>query len=155
MKHFTSLEQRVIHSYLDTFPPFHPSPSLDLSEQEQNDLYDFAKNIWERLFADPGILFHKLHPDFAFQNRFNASADNQPAILSSVRAIYKKLEDLCALLHTVAYSCAVENGRLIVGEGVKIGMGAKNLLENCGILIKNEGKTLSFWCEIGSKLLEN
>ena len=49
---FTSLEQRMAWTYLDTLPPFVPANGGP-SEAEQRGFYDFIRGLYQLAFEEP------------------------------------------------------------------------------------------------------
>jgi hypothetical protein len=76
---FACLEQRMVNTYLDTFPNFVSSESgPGFNAQEQ--FYQFMRGLYQRLSLDPALMFSVLHEDDAYTHRFNKGADNKPKL---------------------------------------------------------------------------
>lgn len=112
---YDSLEQRIIDTYLESFPPF--SPSAGAPEESQRQFHDFLRGVYQALLADPGILFDTLHEDDAYYRRFNRAAEKKPDLNKNMQAIRKKLEGLLELLHSLGRTgTAAADGLLLSGE---------------------------------------
>ncbi len=86
MKTFDSLEQRMISTYLDTFPPFVPDESGP-SKESQEQFYHFNLETSQQFFDKPTILLNELHEDDAHDNRFNKSSYGKPELRVKMRAV--------------------------------------------------------------------
>lgn len=90
---FTSLEQRMAWSYLDTLPPFVPA-SLGPAEAQQRAFYDLVRGLYQLAFEEPQLFVAQLHEDDAYPNRFNKSAYGKPELLTNMKKFRKEMDAL-------------------------------------------------------------
>lgn len=118
-KKFSCLEQRMVNTYLDTFPGFVPSESgPGIRAQEQ--FYQFMHGLYQRLSVDPALLFSILHEDDAYSQRFNKGADNKPKLKDQMRKAIKEVDAVLVTLFHVARSGQVDSNTLVVDASVKV-----------------------------------
>src|SRR5512136_119366 len=97
---FCNLEQRMIGTYLDTFPEFYPAESgCDIGSQKE--LYDLMKRIYILLFEEPLLLMKELHPDDAHRNRFNKGQDNKPKLRETMRKVVKEMDAFLGAMYLI------------------------------------------------------
>ena len=140
---FPSMEQRIIHTYLDTFPDFYPNPSADITDQAQRQFYDFMLHAYETLAERPSLLFSQTHEDGAHTNRFNKGADRKPEMSNQLRRSLAKMEDLLGALYRIGETGRLVGHRLLTGIGTKINRNHLTLLAELGITCAKEGGEMS------------
>jgi hypothetical protein len=90
---FGSLEQRLAHTYLDTFPEFEPSKN-GCSVTEQETFYKLMQNLYQLAYDEPDLFVSQLHEDDAYMNRFNKSAEGKPELDKNMRFFTKSVDEL-------------------------------------------------------------
>ncbi|WP_040950504.1 hypothetical protein [Gorillibacterium massiliense] len=135
---FSSLEQRVIHTYLDTFPDFIPAPSASVSEQGQKQFYDFMRHVYDILMERPDLLFAKTHGDDAHTNRFNKRADGKPELTNTLRRSQIKVEELITTMFRIGEAGRLIGSKLVIGSDLKISRSHLSVLEEAGIITVKE-----------------
>ncbi len=98
---FSSLEQRMAHSYQDTFPPFVPSPNGPAQEQQQA-FYRQMEGLYQLLFEEPALLVSELHEDDVHPNRFNKASYGKPKLQAAMRKYLRETDNLLAALWQLA-----------------------------------------------------
>ena len=129
---FACLEQRMVNTYLDTFPSFVPAESgPDIGAQEQ--FYRFMHGLYQRLGQDPALMFDTLHEDDAHTRRFNKSADNKPKLKVLMRRATKKIDALLTCYLQAGQSGQVEGNTLVVDASIKMSKRHRLLSEQLGL----------------------
>ncbi len=104
---FDSLEQRLAHSYLETFPAFVPDEnSLDLREQEH--FYDFMKRLYQLAYDQPLLWVPTLHEDDAYPNHSTKKAYNKPDLHQHMRKFMQGMDGLLQSLFEMGKGVAVK-----------------------------------------------
>ena len=98
---FTWLEQRMAHTYQDTFPPFVPSP-IGPAPELQEAFYRQMERLYALLFGEPTLLVPELHADDAYPNRFNKSSYGKPKLQDAMRKYLRETDNLLAALWQLA-----------------------------------------------------
>ncbi|MGI6207593.1 MAG: hypothetical protein ACOYEW_05195 [Anaerolineae bacterium] len=119
---YDCLEQRMVQTYLDTFPPFVPSEAGP-SEAEQEQFYRLMEGLYRLLLAEPNLIVRDLHEDDAFPNRFNRASYGKPKLMDHMRKATKAVD---ALLETMV-RMATEPG------AVKVSARQRAILERLGV----------------------
>jgi hypothetical protein len=134
---YACLEQRMVNTYLDTFPSFVPSESgPGIRAQEQ--FYQFMRGLYQRLSEEPALMFKTLHEDDAYTRRFNKGADNKPKLKVLMRRIIKKVDALLLTLFQMGQSGQVDADTLVVDVSIKVSKTHRLLLEQLGLHKKTE-----------------
>lgn len=134
---YSCLEQRMVNTYLDTFPCFMPSeygPGIRAQEQ----FYQFMHGLYERMSVDPALLFGTLHEDNAYSHRFNKGADNKPKLKDLMRKVIKEVDTLLIILFQIARSGQLASNTLVVDGSVKVSKKHWLLFEQIGLHQKAE-----------------
>ena len=91
---YTSLEQRMAQTYIDTFPPFVPDEDASVSIPEQEQFYILMKNLYQRAFDEPLLFIASLHEDDAYPNRFNRTSYGKPDLQVNMKKFTKAMDAL-------------------------------------------------------------
>lgn len=89
---FTSVEQRMAQTYIDTFPQFVPDECAPVSIAEQEHLYGFMKSLYQLAFDEPLLFVSVLHEDDAYPNRFNSTSYGKPVLKINMRKFTKAMD---------------------------------------------------------------
>ena len=147
MKHFESMEQRIISMYIDLFPPFKPCVNEKASEGSQKQFYDFMESVYRNLFQNPLLLFSKTNGDDFFTRRFNKSSENKNQVYTSMKKCVKTVEEFTLFLYGFARAGELKDGAYSVGKDVKIPKRYLAILQECGIDCTVDNLKLSFKSE--------
>jgi hypothetical protein len=129
---FANLEQRMVSTYLDTFPAFVPSENGSaVAAQEQ--FYRFMLGLYRRLYEQPELLVRELHADDAHTNRFNKGQDNKPKLKDYMRKVLKEVDGLMGTMFLLGQSGRVEEGVLVVDADLKISKKHRLILAEVGV----------------------
>lgn len=104
---FQSVEQRMIHTYIDTFPPFVPKSGGDVSVAEQEEFYNFLRTVYKMIFEEPELLFSALHDDGIYRYRYNRAYDKNPKLYTAMQAATKKIDAFIEFLFVSGQQGAV------------------------------------------------
>ncbi len=129
---YASLEQRMINTYLDTFPSFVPSESGPGTNAQEH-FYHFMRGFYQRLSANPAMIFGILHEDDAHTHRFNKGADNKPKLKDLMRKAVKEIDGLLMTLYEAARVGQVDSNTLVLDPSVKVSKKHRLLLEQFGL----------------------
>lgn len=135
---FKNLEQRVVNSYMDTFPNFVPAQCSAVTEPEQKQFYDFLKKLYRILFDNPLLLYTKLSDDGFFTYRFNRAIDNKPKLHIQMKSNADKIEKLLEVLFDIGISGQVTDNQLVVDNAIKINTKYLTILQQCGLTYAKE-----------------
>lgn len=113
---FQSLEQRMLHTYVDTFPPFVPLREAPASEESQRQLHAFFEGMYQRFAADPSIWFSELHEDDAHPYRFNKAAYGKPKLIVDMRKVLKTVDSFLGVLFSLGKEGSLEGNILVLGD---------------------------------------
>jgi len=134
---YTSLEQRMAHTYRDMFPPFIPLAGAEASIQSQEQFYGFMKNVIQILFDTPQVLFTKLFEDDAYPNRFNQASYGKPNLYGHMKKDLVAIDELMTLLFTLGQKGTVEDGGLALSQAVEIKKKHRNVLPQLGLKLED------------------
>ncbi len=143
MKTFDSLEQRMISTYLDTFPPFVPDESGP-SKESQEQLYHFTLETYQQFFDKPTLLLNELHEDDAHDNRFNKSSYGKPELRVKMRAVTKAIDSFFELMIELGKAGCVYEDKLSVDGSFKIKKQHLQLFKQLGFHISAEDNKTIF-----------
>ena len=129
---FGSVEQRMVQTYRDTFPSFVPS-ERGPGVQAQAEFHRFMSGLYERLFDEPTLLFRALHPDDAYTQRFNKSADRKPELRDTMRKAQKEVDALLDACLALGRSGRLEDGALIIRPAPKVAAKHRRAMEAIGL----------------------
>ncbi|NLT42819.1 MAG: hypothetical protein GXX93_09110 [Anaerolineae bacterium] len=90
---YSSLEQRMVQSYLDTLPPFTPAADGP-APAEQERFHHLIRSLYELLWAEPQLLVSRLHEDDAHPNRATAASYGKPDLKINMRKALKAVDGL-------------------------------------------------------------
>lgn len=129
-----NLEQRMISTYLDTFPEFYPAESgCDIGSQKE--LYELIKSIYILTFKDPLLLVKELHTDDAHSNRFNKGQDKKPKLRENMRKVVKEMDSFLNTMYSIGRSGVAGDTSLKLNDGPRINKKQQFLLEKAGIKV--------------------
>jgi hypothetical protein len=139
---FACLEQRMVNTYLDTFPSFVPSetgPGTGAQEQ----FHQFMHGVYQRLSREPALMFSTLHEDDAHTRRFNKGADNKPKLKHLMRRAIKQVDALLMTFFQLGQSGQVDANTLVVDVSVSLTKKHRILSEQLGLhLVTAPDRTL-------------
>jgi len=90
---FTSLEQRIAHTYMDMFPKFVPNKSAKIEIAEQENFYFIMKNLYQLSFNEPLLFVSSLHEDDVYPGR-NKKFYGKPELITNMRKFLKAMDSL-------------------------------------------------------------
>lgn len=149
---FKNLEQRVVGSYIDTFPAFIPEKCSEVTESEQKQFYNFIKNIYLKIFDNPLLLYTKLNEDDLYTHRFNKAFDNKPKLYGQMQSDTKKMEEFLNVLFEVGISGHIGTDKLIIDNSVKVNKKHLSILEQCGLSSAKENHQTAFFYDHGNEM---
>ncbi len=117
---FVSLEQRMIKTYIDTFPPFVPTTTGEVTHYQQEQFWTFIHSVYKHIFNHPEILFPQINEDDAYQHYFNKSADKKPELIKLMKKDIKIIEDLLLCLFTLGRESDLHDGALKLHDSYKL-----------------------------------
>lgn len=121
--HFLSVEQRMAHAYLDTFPAFVPGEGGPPAA-EQRAFFDLMRSLYQLAFDEPLLWVPELHEDDAYPNRFNKSSYGKPELLKHMRKFTKEMDALLQALFDMGRSGAVKLSKRQASILARLGIGA-------------------------------
>lgn len=127
-KRFKSLEQRIISTYLEKFPPFVFDGIIPLEE-----FYNFMKNIYVTLYKEPELLYANINEDDHFRYRFNRAIDKKPKLYSQMQSDIKKMDHFLDFLLNLGVTGQIENDCLVVCSNEVISKKFLQILTQCGL----------------------
>ncbi|WP_055667508.1 hypothetical protein [Desnuesiella massiliensis] len=145
-KNFDNLSQRIIYSYVGTFPKFIPVKSEAATEHSQYQFYSFMKNILLKLYNNPELLDISMVPDdyyedWEFQNR-------KPELIETMRKYKKKIDDFYILLFKIGEHGVAKNNKLYVSKiHMKVISKTLSKLDNLGLKSENRKDEFVFWSD--------
>jgi hypothetical protein len=134
---YGNLAERMVHTFLDTFPSFVPAeqgPTLEAQEE----FYQFMRGLYQRLLAEPTLLVRDLHEDDAHPNRFNKGSYGKPKLKVHMRRVLKEVDALLGILFLLGKSGRVEHGVLVVDEPIQIKARHRRAMEQLGLRVSEE-----------------
>jgi hypothetical protein len=109
---FENQAQRMIYSYIATYPPFYSVESSEANTDQQKSAYEFLLNIYMRLYENPTILGLPLLPDESY-NDWELQKE-KPNLASKMRSMVKKVDEFINTLHTVFLVGNIARDSLII-----------------------------------------
>ncbi|MDR2956829.1 MAG: hypothetical protein LBU61_01425 [Coriobacteriales bacterium] len=91
---YSSIEQRILSSYLAQMPSFMPDESASVSEAEQAEFYNMMTSLYSMTVDDPTLLVPTLHEDETPPVRFYGKASSYLTLQTNMRKAQKAMEDL-------------------------------------------------------------
>ena len=150
---FCNLEQRMIGTYLDTFPEFHPADSgCDIGSQKE--LYDLIKGIYHLTFEDPLLLMKELHADDAHRNRFNKGQDKKPKLREDMRKVVKEMDSFLNAMYSIGRSGIVSDASLKLIAAPRMNKKHQFLLEKLDINIRVSKEETVLSSDVYSRVFE-
>lgn len=141
MASFASVEQRMVHTYIDTMPPLMGDA---VGEEEAVAFHGFISALYQLLFAQPELLFPSLHTDGCFRARFNKASEKMPELQNTMRADMKLIDTLLQTLIDMMNAGELCGTALRVPGSVKISARAKAILAALNVPSYKEGGELCF-----------
>lgn len=136
MSKYRTLEDRMLHSYLDNMAQeFIPCECM-VSEESQRQFYLFIQNIYTTLADNPGILFKEIQEDDCHPNRFNKSSYGKPKLKPAMKKILKEVEDLMLVLYNLGTEGTVTE-RGFYFEDLRIKKKYVTIFSELGMQLKN------------------
>jgi hypothetical protein len=136
MLNYTNLEQRMMSSYIDMFPPFIPLAEGKASVQSQEHFYLFMKNFYQTIFNSPELFFKNIYEDDAYPNRFNRASYRKPKLINYMKRDLKEVDELIAQLFALGQNSTLDHGRLVISEEVAIKKKVLNVLPLFGLQLE-------------------
>lgn len=150
---FDSLAQRILYSYVGTFPNFKPIQSEVATENSQKQFHRFMKDIAEKSYDNPEILNLPIQPDdyygdWQLQNR-------KPELIENMRKHIKKIADFYLLLLKIGEIAVLHDNKLCVNKNDKK-FASKTLarLANFGLRSENRKEEVAFWSDTYPDMLQ-
>ena len=136
---FQSLEQRMLQTYLDTFPPFVPLREAPASEESQRQLHAFFEGMYRSFVADPSIWFSVLHEDDAHpnRNRFNKRAYGKPKLIVNMRKVLKTVDSFLGVLYSLGKEGSLEDNTLVLGDASSVSRKHRTVMAKRGLKLEN------------------
>jgi hypothetical protein len=97
---FTSLEQRMVRTYMDMFPKFVPDKSAKINLAEQEKFYSLMKNLYQLAFNEPLLFVSSLHEDDAYPSRYKKSY-GKPELVKNMRKFVKAMDSLLQSMYLI------------------------------------------------------
>ncbi len=134
---YKNLEQRMIATYLDTFPPFLPATTSEASKDSQSEFYEFMRSVYQEIYNHTELLFTGNNEDDAYLSRFNKGKDNKPLLIKLMKKDKKEIDALLSCLFLWGREGCVEQNQLMLADSVKINKKVLNLLPQIGLKLEN------------------
>jgi len=134
---YKNLEQRMIATYLDTFPPFLPATTGEASKDSQREFYEFMRSVYQEIYNHPELLFAGNNEDDAYLSRFNKAKDNKPLLIKFMKKDKKEIDALLSSLFLWGREGYVEQNKLILADSVKVNKKYLSLLPQIGLKVEN------------------
>jgi hypothetical protein len=104
---FTSLEQRMVQTYMDMLPKFIPDENAEIDIAEQENFYFLMKNLYQLAFNEPLLFVPSLHEDDAYPNRFKKSY-GKPELVNNMRKFLKAMDSLLQSMYLIGQDSSVK-----------------------------------------------
>ncbi|MDR0272852.1 MAG: hypothetical protein LBI27_06005 [Clostridiales bacterium] len=118
-KTFDNLAQRGVNYFLETMPSFRAADSAFASEKEQENAYNFIKNIYKKIYDDPTIIGFKISPDDFIPNPWYPSRD-KPGVYNAVRNCIKKINIFVETIFKVILLGEANGDKILLANNYKI-----------------------------------
>lgn len=129
---FDSLAQRILYSYVATYPDFKPIDN-GVSYESQKQMHDFVADTLILLYEQPDLLGVPVLPDAYYENW--ALNNSNPSLISSMEKIEGKFADFFEMLIKIGRLGEVNDNKLIIQkEKWSITKPIKSKLERIGII---------------------
>lgn len=129
---FNSLAQRILYSYIATYPDFKPVTN-SISFESQKQMHDFISDTLLLFYEHPEVLGVADEPDAYYENQ--AMNNSNPALIKSMEKIENKFADFINLLIKIGKLGVVVEHNLIIQKKVwSITKLTKVKLESLGII---------------------
>ena len=130
---YQSLEERMIHSYIETMPEFRMEKDATISEASCKEFYEFLSHMYQLFCEQPNLLFPTIYEDGSYTNRFNKSSDENPTLIMEMKNDIKVIEDFLVSLFLIGIESQLEDNRLIVARNHRILPKHKEILPLLGL----------------------
>lgn len=117
-ENFDSIAQRSAFYFLNTMPSFKGINSSDVdfpTKKEQEDAYNFIKDIYQKIYDNPEIMGFKLIPDDCFK-AFWSPKKEKPALAGKIRGMIKKIDEFMDLIFKIIYNGSTDNDTVAVSK---------------------------------------
>lgn len=133
---FENISQRVIYSYILTYPDFIPDNCTEVSKQSQEQWYDFFKETLIAVYNDPQIIGLSVEQDDCFNEEMYKE---KPELVEKMKKLEKKLLGFFALLYEIGAVGELTENLLFVPKKIMPFSKSKiSLLANVGILCESK-----------------
>lgn len=145
-KSFNNFEQRIIYSFIATYPEFMPAGNGDANVEEQKQLYTFLRNSIETIYDNLNILgFKKLLPDDCYNGE---AAKEKPHIYTNMKKIEKSLYSLYTLIIDIYSKGEIQNKSIYIKNSIlKLDKNKLRQLSQIGIQSQIEDDGVIIWSE--------
>ncbi len=99
---FTSVEQRIAHAYLDTFPAFVPDEASGIPAAGQQEFHTLMRLLYQLVYDEPSLLAPALHEDDAIPNHMTKTAYGKPDLVKNMRRFARDMDTLLLNLFALA-----------------------------------------------------
>lgn len=128
---FDSLSQRILYSYIATYPDFKPVDN-GVSYESQKQMHDFIEDTLLLIYEHPELLGTPDEPDAYYENW--ALNNSNPSLINSMEKIESKFADFIEMLIKIGRLGKVDDNKLIIQkENWSITKPVKLKLELLGI----------------------
>jgi hypothetical protein len=134
---YQNLEQRMVHTYLDLFPPFVPCKESAVSMRSQEEFYGFLKSMYDTLYDQPEFIFTTLNEDDAYPNRYNRTSYGKPKLYNQMKNDLNKLETWLRFLYELGSRIDSDTSGISVKD-IKLSRAKKELLLRLGFELKDD-----------------
>ncbi|MDR2559408.1 MAG: hypothetical protein LBC86_07705 [Oscillospiraceae bacterium] len=143
-KTFENLAQRGVHYFLAAMPRFDAVKSKRATAKEQENAYNFIKEIYEKLYENPELLGLKIHPDDCFPDYWTPKKE-KPDLKTRINSYVKSINNLIEAVYNIIYSGNADGDKITLSKefyDVKSAMLKK--LANFGIASEKAPEHLHF-----------
>lgn len=111
-KNFNNLAQRVLYSYLSTYPRFIPIENAEAGDKSQNQMYEFMQNTMVYIYNNWGILGIAEEADGYYENwQLN---NTNPPLIKAMEKIENKFANFIEMLIKIGYTGEIKENNLII-----------------------------------------
>jgi len=134
---YKNLEQRMIATYIATFPPFLPAIAGEASKDSQREFYEFMQRAYQEIYNHTELLFAGSNEDDAYLSRFNKGKDNKPLLIKWMKKDKKEIDALLSNLFLWGQEGNVDENKLVFADAVKVNKKYLSLLPQIGLRVEN------------------
>jgi len=144
IKTFDNLAQRGVQYFLTAMADFRPVASPSATAKDQEAAYHFIKGIYEKLYADPGLLGLKTLPDDCFPEWWTPKKE-KPGLPENIRGPIKGVNLLMeALYHVVQLGKQEGDTFALAKETYEIKPALAKRMPNFDIGLAKDGESCTF-----------